>query len=205
MATMSEAEDWTDNVLLEWSAALELHSRGVTKAVLPIIVGEEDFFLEAAAAFGGIAGLPTHVSTATCAALTTHLESITGDGSVDSAIQLVRSASGQVDDSEPHLSIQGVVSSLLKFQGIKLNRNDAAAGHAHGHTCMGATLDDLTVSVNRIRDTVSASFKQGVARAPQASSALPDGDLGRQSLASRFSTRMRGSGAAEADPEAHRL
>jgi hypothetical protein len=198
MATMSELEDWTDNVLLEWAAALELHSRGLVKALLPIILGDEDFFAEAAAAFGGISSLPDHVSAATSVSLSNHLESITGDGSVDSAVELVRSASGQTQEgATPGLTVQGVVSSVLKFQGVKLNRSMANQGHAHGHAA--TTLDDLTVCVNRIRDTVSASFKLGQGGATP----VPD----RSTMSSRLSSRLRrgGGDGAGNDVEAPEL
>jgi hypothetical protein len=206
MVTMSEAEDWCDNVLLEWTAALELYSRGVTKALLPIILGDEDFFHEAAAAFGGISSLPNHVSAATSASLSTHLESITGDGSVDGAVQLVHSASGVTQDAAPGLTVQGVVSSVLKFQGVKLNKGVRNQAHAHGH--MAATLDDLTVCVNRIRDTVSASFKQGQGGAVHGTDRSTLSPSGRAtssgSVISRLSSKVRRSGSS-VDAEAPEL
>ena len=74
MMGMSEAEDWCDNVLLEWTAALELAQRGTVKAVLPLLLGEkDDFFVEAESAFGGLSSLPAHSSVATMEKVATHL------------------------------------------------------------------------------------------------------------------------------------
>ena len=101
-------EDWTDNVLLEWTAALELHQRGRLKAVLPLLVGESDFFADAHAQFGGIQALPTSSSVATMEKVVMHLHETTGDDSISKLRELLLQVSGQ---SEP--TVQGVVSSLL--------------------------------------------------------------------------------------------
>ena len=37
MTQLSDESDWCDNVLLEWTAALELHQRGRVKSVLPLL------------------------------------------------------------------------------------------------------------------------------------------------------------------------
>jgi hypothetical protein len=113
MMGLADGEDWCDNVLLEWTAALELHQRGIVKAVLPVIQGS--FFSDAQAAFGGVPGLPAHASAATMEQVVTHLKDITDDGSTEGLRELVQQASGQ-----PEPTIQGVVNSLLKFQGIKV-------------------------------------------------------------------------------------
>jgi hypothetical protein len=73
MAQLGEREDWTDNVLLEWAAALELHQRGTVKAVLPLLVGERDFFTDAHAAFGGVQARPARGSVATMEQVVMHL------------------------------------------------------------------------------------------------------------------------------------
>ena len=83
MVDLGLQEDWSDYMLIEWAAALELHQRGRVKAVLPLLVGETDFWSEAHAAFGGIQSLPTQVSSATMEKVVMHLEQTTGD---DSAI-----------------------------------------------------------------------------------------------------------------------
>ena len=62
MVDLGQQEDWSDYMLIEWAAALELHQRGRVKAVLPLLVGETDFWSEAHAAFGGIQALPAQTS-----------------------------------------------------------------------------------------------------------------------------------------------
>ena len=54
MVDLGRQEDWSDYMLVEWAAALELNQRGRVKAVLPLLVGETDFWSEAHAAFGGV-------------------------------------------------------------------------------------------------------------------------------------------------------
>lgn len=117
MTTMTPAEDWTDNVLLEWCAALELYQRGVIRAVLPLLVGERDFFSEVQAAFGGVSALPDHVSEATMRKVTDHLAEMTaGGGTTEKLGQLMTETAGQ-----PQPTIRNVVQTLLKFQGIKVS------------------------------------------------------------------------------------
>ena len=82
MCSLGQEEDWTDNVLLEWTAALELHQRGRVNSVLPLLVGEPDFFADAASAFGGIQALPTGSSVATMEKVLVHLRETTGDDSL---------------------------------------------------------------------------------------------------------------------------
>ena len=65
MVDLGQQEDWSDYMLIEWAAALELHQRGRVKAVLPLLVGETDFWSEAHADFGGVQALPTQTSAAT--------------------------------------------------------------------------------------------------------------------------------------------
>jgi hypothetical protein len=150
---LSEGEDWCDNVLLEWTAALELYQRGIIKAVLPLMASQVDFFSDAKDAFGGVPALPTHVSAATMEQVVLHLQDNTDDGSTDGLEALVQQASSQ---SEP--TIQGVVTSLLKFQGIKVTAGAAGAAHSHGHLSVG--MDDLTGVVDRVHTAVSASLKR---------------------------------------------
>ena len=73
---------FTKQQLLEWTAALELHQRGRVKAILPVLVGESDFFSDAHAAFGGIQALPTNPSAATMEKVFVHLCETTGDDSL---------------------------------------------------------------------------------------------------------------------------
>jgi hypothetical protein len=155
MATMSESQDWCDNVLLEWASALELHQRGRVKAVLPLLVGraQADFFSEAHAAFGGLSALPTSVSTSTIEQVVTHLSETTGDGSTDGLSELLQQTTGGAE-----LTIQGIVSSVLKFQGVKLS--EEGAGIAHGHGTMGVGMENLSECVDRVQTTVSACLKR---------------------------------------------
>ena len=153
MTQLSEGEDWCDNVLLEFSAALELYQRGKVRAVLPLLVGEDNFFADAQDAFGGVSALPTHVSAATMEQVTTHLQDTTGDGSIDGLRELMQQASGQ-----PEPTVQAVLNSLLKFQGIKVSLNGAGTAHSHGH--MSVDTGDLSECVTRVHAAVSASLKR---------------------------------------------
>ena len=153
MMGLSDMEDWCDNVLLEWTAALELHQRGVIKAVLPVLAGQDNFFSDAQAAFGGVSALPTRVSVATMEQVAMHLREHTDDGSIDGLRELVQQATG-----EPEPTIKNIVNALLKFQGIKVSASGAGAAHSHGHLSVG--LDDLTECVDRVQATVSACLKR---------------------------------------------
>jgi hypothetical protein len=153
MVNLGRQEDWSDYMLIEWAAALELHQRGRVKAVLPLLVGETDFWAEAHAAFGGIQSLPMQTSTATMEKVVTHLEKTTGDDSLSKLRELLQQVGG---DPEP--TVQGRVACILKFQGVKLSHNGAATVHSHGHMSVG--MDDLTVCTNRIQATVSSCLKR---------------------------------------------
>ena len=142
---------WTDNVLLEWTAALELHQRGHIKALLPLLVGESDFFADAHAQFDGIEALPTRPSPATMEKVVMHLRETTGDESLLKLRELLLQVSGQ-----PEPTVQGVVSSLLRFQGVKLSQG-AQLSHGHGHISVG--MDDLGKCTRRVQETVSSCFK----------------------------------------------
>jgi hypothetical protein len=153
MMGLSEAEDWCDNVLLEWTAALELHQRGTIKAVLPLLAGQGSFFSDAQAAFGGVSALPGTVSASTMEQVTMHLHEHTDDGSIEGLRELVQQATG-----EPEPTIKSIVNALLKFQGIKVSASGAGTAHSHGHLSVG--LDDLTECVDRVHSTVSACLKR---------------------------------------------
>ena len=92
MVDLGRQEDWSDYMLVEWAAALELHQRGRVKAVLPLLVGETDFWSEAHAAFGGIQALPTQVSSATVEKVVAHLDQTTGDDSLSKLRELLQLA-----------------------------------------------------------------------------------------------------------------
>jgi hypothetical protein len=153
MVNLGRQEDWSDYMLIEWAAALELHQRGRVKAVLPLLVGETDFWSEAHAAFGGIQALPTQVSSATVEKVVTHLEQTTGDDSLSKLRELLQQVGG---DPEP--TVQRLVACILKFQGVKLSQSGAATAHSHGHVSVG--MDDLTECTNRIRATVASCLKR---------------------------------------------
>eukprot|EP01051_Picozoa_sp_SAG22_P017263 SAG22_NODE_2622_length_2365_cov_3.616064_1_plen_78_part_00 len=59
-------------------------------SVLPLLVGESDFFTDAHSAFGGIQGLPTRPSAATMAKVLVHLKETTGDDSLSKLRELLR-------------------------------------------------------------------------------------------------------------------
>eukprot|EP01045_Picozoa_sp_COSAG04_P009171 COSAG04_NODE_525_length_13096_cov_16.943602_2_plen_592_part_00 len=153
MLQLSDESDWCDNVLLEWTAALELHQRGRVKSVLPLLASQNSFFADAKDAFGGIDALPTHVSAATMEQVTMHLQETTGDSSVTGLGELLQQASGQ-----PEPTVQGVVQSLLKFQGIKVTESGAGAAHGHGQLSVG--MADLSECLSRVQGTVSACLKR---------------------------------------------
>jgi hypothetical protein len=153
MVQLGVHEDYTDNVLLEWAAALELHQRGRLKAVLPLLVGESDFFTDATKTFGGIQALPTHSSDATMANVATHLGETTGDSSVEGLHELLRQVTGQTLPG-----VQQTVACILKFQGIKLSESGTATAHSHGHMSVGT--DDLRMCFVRVQETVSACLKR---------------------------------------------
>jgi hypothetical protein len=189
MMQLSPQEDWVDNVLLEWSAALELHQRGRVSSILPLLVGDDsgDFFADAAAAFGGTAALPTHTPTATLERATTHLQDTTSDPSLDNLRELVAKATGSSE-----ISVQAVVNSVLKYQGVKIGRGEGTGGpmHGHGHIS-GGSAEDLGECVQRIQATVSSCLKK-IAMEEQMTSTSAD-KTPRQSLMSRFSPRTPSS------------
>jgi hypothetical protein len=153
MIDLGQQEDWSDYMLIEWAAALELHQRGRVKAVLPLLVGETDFWSEAHAAFGGIQGLSTGVSAATMDKVVMHLEQTTGDDSLSKLRELLQQVGGN-----PEPTVQGLVACILKFQGVKLSQSGAATAHSHGHLSVG--MDDVTVCTSRIRATVASCLKR---------------------------------------------
>ena len=200
MTQLSKGEDWCDNVLLEFTAALELYQRGKIRAVLPLLVGEENFFSDAQNAFGGVSALPTHASAATMEQVMTHLSDTTNDGSTTGLRELLQQASGQ---SEP--TIHAVINALLKFQGIKLSQAGAGSAHSHGH--MSGDMDDLSECVTRVHAAVSASLKRvGMKEAgtlegggPPPASAKQPSVLGR--LSSRLAATVSSSSAGGSEWE----
>jgi hypothetical protein len=152
MVQLGQEEDWVDNVLLEWTAALELHQRGRLKAVVPLLVGQTDFFVDAQT-FGGVQALPMQASATTMEKVVVHLAETTGEGSIGGLEAMLRQVAGT-----PEPTIQGIVASLLKFQGVKLSQAGAASAHSHGHLSVG--LDDLRECTGRVQATVASYLKR---------------------------------------------
>ena len=184
MTQLSEGEDWCDNVLLEISAALELYQRGKIRAVLPLLVGKEEFFADANDAFGGVSALPTHVSAATMEQITTHLQDSTEDDSINGLRELMQQASGQ-----PEPTVSAVINALLKFQGIKVSQAGAGSAHSHGH--MSVDMDDLSECVGRVHAAVSASLKRvGMEEASEADGGGSPSGAKQSSMLGRLSSRL---------------
>jgi hypothetical protein len=140
--------DMCDNVLLEWTAALELFSRQEIKAVMPIIACSED-----GAGFSW--GLPKTLSedeheptlTATKKHLRRHPSSIylPADATMLSGVSgMVHDVTNSTDDQqEAQVSVAGVISAVLRFQGILLtDRNDLG-------TCSERIFNKATTLLNR--------------------------------------------------------
>jgi hypothetical protein len=137
---------------LEWAAALELHQRGRLKAVVPLLVGQTDFFVDAQI-FGGLQALPTQASATTMEKVAVHLAKTTGESSIGGLQALLRQVTGT-----PEPIIQGIVASVLKFQGVKLSQAGAASAHSHGHMSVG--MDDLHERTRRVQATVASCLKR---------------------------------------------
>ena len=126
-----------------------------------------------------------------------HLEQTTGEGSVAGLGELVQQASGQ-----PEPTVQAVVQSLLKFQGIKVTESGAGAAHSHGH--LSVDMADLSECVGRVRATVSACLKRiGMGEAgPAAGQGGASPPAARTSALGRLGSRLAstvssGKGGAE--------
>ena len=151
IANMSPDQDRCDNVLLEWTAALELYQRRSIQGVLPLLVGgpRGDFFAEMEAELDGIrSGLPDHVSAATMAKVSSHLAKVTEvGGSTEKLGDLIAETAG---GRAP--TIRRVVQTLLQFQGVKLSR-EATGSHAQ------ANFDDgVADCANRAQQAVESSL-----------------------------------------------
>ena len=120
-----------------------------------------------------------------------HLQETTGDGSVDGLRELLQQASGQ-----PEPTVQGVVQSLLKFQGVKVAQSSAhGTAHSHGHLSVDS--EDLTECTSRVQATVSAALKRvGLEeQSPRDSSpSLSSPSPGRTSVLGRLRSSLRPAG-----------
>ena len=151
MVDLGRQEDWSDYMLIEWAATLELHQRGQGGAAA---AGRRDGLLVRGAR--GIrrgAGLPTSTSVATMEKVVAHLGQTTGDDSLSKLRELLQQVGGT-----PEPTVQGLVACILKFQGVKLSQSGAATAHSHGH--MSVAIDDLTVCTSRIQATVASCLKR---------------------------------------------
>ena len=115
-----------DNVLLEWTAGLELHNRGLTKAIMPIILGSE---VGEAFDFGMPRKLSEDEHAVTNDACKRHLNRMvpTPDGRPPlSGVE--RSVAGVMGVDSAVASVGGVVSTVMRYQGTVLNdRKDPSA------------------------------------------------------------------------------
>jgi hypothetical protein len=112
----SSKSEVCDNVLLEWMAAVELHSRNQIKAIMPIIVGDEggkNFEWSLAQQ------LATDEHTTTADTCRQHLERerpLSSDRpSLQNAADIVQEVSAGKDTG---VSVGGIVTAVLRYQGI---------------------------------------------------------------------------------------
>ena len=126
-----------------------------------------------------------------------HLQETTGDSSVAGLGELLQQASGQ-----PEPTVQGVVQSLLKFQGIKVTESGAGAAHGHGQLSVG--MADLSECLSRVQGKVSACLKRvGMEDSGSGGASVgPQRPSGKASALSRLGSRLAstvssGKGGAE--------
>ena len=114
-----------------------------------------------------------------------HLQETTGEDSIAGLGELLQQASGQ-----PEPTVQGVVQSVLKFQGIKVT--ESGAGSAHGHGALSVDMADLSECIGRVRATVSSCLKRvGMdAAASSAGGQVASPPAARTSALSRLGSRL---------------
>jgi hypothetical protein len=134
----------TDNVLLEWIAALELFERNQVKAIIPVIVpsGKSDADFDW--------GLPKELSAEehmpTTAAAKKHLREHPSSDSIISDLDLLEGAAKIVSsvtndaDTQEQVTVAGVVNAVLRFQGVKMS----------DRTSMEQATDRITAKVSAI-------------------------------------------------------
>jgi hypothetical protein len=120
--------DWCDNVLLEWTAALELYSRHEVKAVMPIIACSED---GSSFSWGLPKGLSNDQHEPTLTATKKHLRGHpsseylpAGSTMLTGVSEMVADVTNAKDGQEGHVSVSGTVAAVLRFQGILLTDRD---------------------------------------------------------------------------------
>ena len=125
-----------------------------------------------------------------------HLTETTNDGSIEALIELLQQASGQPDPT-----VQGIVQSLLKFQGIEVT--ESGGGATHGHGALSVDMADLGECISRVSATVSACLKRvGMQESDSATGTGVGPAVPRESLmvrlGSRLASRVSSGGEAKA-------
>ena len=118
-----------DNVLLEWTAALELFSRHEVKAVMPIIACSED---GSSFSWGLSKDLSNDQHEPTLTATKKHLrghpstEYLPASSTLLTGVtEMVADVTDGSDGRDGHISVSGIVAAVLRFQGVLItDRND---------------------------------------------------------------------------------
>lgn len=142
----------TDNVLLEWIAALELFERGAVKAILPIIVPSVGSDFD----WGLLKELSPREHRATTTAAKKHLrkdptfDSTEDEQLLNGAAQTVSSVVNDAD-TQGEVTVAGVVSAILRFQGVQMN----------DRTNMQQATDRISTKVEKILSANDAEGEPG--------------------------------------------
>ena len=103
-------------MLLEWMAAVELQTRGNIKAIMPVIIGDED---GSDFQWSLAQQLPKDEHVLTTNNCRLHLERerplTTGSNSLAKTAEVVQDVSAGADNG---VSVSGVVAAVMRFQGI---------------------------------------------------------------------------------------
>ena len=82
-----------------------------------------------------------------------HLAETTGEGSIGELEALLLHVAGT-----PEPTIQRIVASVLKFEGVKLSQIGASSAHSHGH--LSVEVDHLLECTGRVQATVTSCLKR---------------------------------------------
>lgn len=123
MLNLTSESKQCDNVLLEWTAALELNARGQLQAIIPVIACDESDIM-----FDW--GLPRQLTNTEHVATTTQvkkhlLKHPSSDGMGPNSDELIRGVAQTVSDISTEstggeVTTAGVVAAILRFQGVLL-------------------------------------------------------------------------------------
>ena len=181
------AGDWCDNVLLEWTAGLELLARNHMKAVMPIIACEQG---------GGEFSwtLPETLSNKehepTTDAVKKHLRKHSSANEVESGSHVLDGVRDMVadvtSDVAATVSVTGVVQTMMRFQGIVLTDRD-----------------NLTSCVERIAEKVSGILDPSNDE-PGSPSAAPTGKSRSPSATPTSRSKSSTKGAKSKKSAVHR-